>query len=225
MRVADAEMVRALRVMTVARGVDPRGFALLAFGGAGPLHAAAIAEELGMRRILVPRASGVLSALGLAAADRRVTRQHTVLLSGPGLTDAALAAARDDLLREARTILGTTGEQSRVACDMRYRGQSHELTVAAGAAMRADEVCDAFEAEHERRYGWREPSAGIEVVTVRVTAVEPGPRVDLAGDDAVIEPVRGPVVLHLPETTVLRAAGMGRSDRTGAGRWCWSAQR
>ena len=73
-RVANAEMVRALRVMTVERGIDPRGFALLAFGGAGPLHAAAIAEELGMTRILVPRASGVLSALGLAAADRRARR-------------------------------------------------------------------------------------------------------------------------------------------------------
>ena len=80
LRVANAEMVRALRVMTVERGLDPRGFALLAFGGAGPLHAAAIAEELGMTRILVPRASGVLSALGLAAADRRVTRQRSVFL-------------------------------------------------------------------------------------------------------------------------------------------------
>ena len=79
MRVANAEMVRALRVMTVERGIDPRRFALLAFGGAGPLHAAAIAEELGMTRILVPRASGVLSALGLAAADRRADAQRTVL--------------------------------------------------------------------------------------------------------------------------------------------------
>src|SRR6187200_553183 len=83
-RVANAEMVRALRVMTVERGLDPRDFALLAFGGAGPLHAAAIAEELGMTRILVPRASGVLSALGLAAAERRRDRARTVLLRGCG---------------------------------------------------------------------------------------------------------------------------------------------
>src|SRR3954452_10735570 len=81
-RVANAEMVRALRVMTVERGVDPRRFALLAFGGAGPLHAAAIADELGMTTILVPRASGVLSALGLAAADRRADAQRTVLGDG-----------------------------------------------------------------------------------------------------------------------------------------------
>ena len=83
-RVADAEMVRALRVMTVEQGIDPRRFALLAFGGAGPLHAAAIADELGMTTILCPRASGVLSALGLAAADRRASEQRTVLLAGDG---------------------------------------------------------------------------------------------------------------------------------------------
>ena len=97
MRVANAEMVRALRVMTVQQGIDPRRFALLAFGGAGPLHAAAIADELGMTTILCPRASGVLSALGLAAADRRATEQRTVLLADDTLTDDALAAARDEL--------------------------------------------------------------------------------------------------------------------------------
>src|SRR4051794_37914936 len=85
-RVANAEMVRAMRVMTIERGVDPRDFALLAFGGAGPLHAAAIAEELGMQKILVPRASGVLSALGLAAADRRRDHARTVFLHGDALT-------------------------------------------------------------------------------------------------------------------------------------------
>ncbi len=76
MRVANTEMVRALRVVTVERGIDPRRFALLAFGGAGPLHAAAIADELGIARIVVPRAAGVLSALGLAAAERRRDEAH-----------------------------------------------------------------------------------------------------------------------------------------------------
>src|SRR5215208_5247048 len=89
-RVANAEMVRALRVMTVERGVDPRGLALLAFGGAGPLHAAAIAEELGMTRILCPRASGVLAALGLVVSDCRRDAQRSVLLSGDELTAEAL---------------------------------------------------------------------------------------------------------------------------------------
>ena len=105
-RVANAEMVRALRVMTVQQGIDPRGFALLAFGGAGPLHATAIADELGMTTILCPRASGVLSALGLAAADRRATEQRTVLLTGDALTDAALAEAARSAADAARATLG-----------------------------------------------------------------------------------------------------------------------
>ncbi len=112
-RVADAEMVRALRVMTVEQGIDPRRFALLAFGGAGPLHAAAIADELGMTTILCPRASGVLSALGLAAADRRASEQRTVLLGGDALTDEALAAAREELAGAARATLGGGGAATR----------------------------------------------------------------------------------------------------------------
>ena len=83
-RVANQEMVRALRVVTVERGVDPRGYALLPFGGAGPMHAAALAEELEISRIVCPRASGVLSALGLIAAGRRRDTARTVLLSGDG---------------------------------------------------------------------------------------------------------------------------------------------
>ena len=80
MRVANQEMVRALRVVTVERGVDPRRFALMPFGGAGPMHAAAIAEQLEMTSILCPRASGVLSALGLCASDRRRDTARTVML-------------------------------------------------------------------------------------------------------------------------------------------------
>src|SRR4029453_6709048 len=81
-RVANQEMIRALRVVTVERGVDPRGYALLPFGGAGPMHAAALAAELEISRIVCPRASGVLSALGLIAAGRRRDTARTVLLSG-----------------------------------------------------------------------------------------------------------------------------------------------
>ena len=102
-------MTRALRVMTVERGVDPRRFALLAFGGAGPLHAAAIADELGIGRVLVPHAGGVLSALGLAAAERRAYAQRTVLLRGDALDDAALEAAREGLRAEALATLGARG--------------------------------------------------------------------------------------------------------------------
>jgi N-methylhydantoinase A/oxoprolinase/acetone carboxylase beta subunit len=199
-RVANTEMVRALRVVTVERGIDPRRFALLAFGGAGPLHAAAIAEELGIARIVVPRAAGVLSALGLAAADRRRDAARSVLLRGAELTDAALAEL--------------AGGADEVTWDVRYAGQSHELALR-GVEPRAGAVREAFGAAHEERYGYRDGEAEVELVTVRTALVEPGPPVRWEHDDAV-EEVRGPAVLHLPEATLVVPEGWaGRSDATG----------
>ena len=201
-RVANAEMVRALRVMTVQQGIDPRGFALLAFGGAGPLHAAAIADELGMKTILCPRASGVLSALGLAAADRRATEQRSVLLADDALTDEALARARDELvstavatltsgatagrddIAQAPSLAGDTNPPASVAYDVRYRGQAHELTIRDLPSGGVADVRAAFEALHEERYGYRDEAAPIEVVTIRATVSEPGPVLDLAAGTA-----------------------------------------
>jgi N-methylhydantoinase A/oxoprolinase/acetone carboxylase beta subunit len=195
-RVANAEMVRALRVMTVERGVDPRDFALLAFGGAGPLHAAAIADELGMRRILVPRASGVLSALGLAAADRRRDSARTVMLHGDDLTAEALAV-----------------EDAAAAYDVRYRGQSFELTIRE-APPDPEAVREAFEAVHEERYGYRDPDGEIEVVTIRETRSEPGPEVAFEARGG--EEIAGPTVVRLPEATlVVPENWAGRTDDTG----------
>jgi N-methylhydantoinase A len=228
-RVANAEMVRALRVMTVQQGIDPRGFALLAFGGAGPLHAAAIADELGMTTILCPRASGVLSALGLAAADRRATEQRTVLLAHDTLTDSALEGARDELARAARDTLGTGDADVEVAYEVRYRGQAHELTVGDLEGATVDGVRDAFEALHDERYGYRDPDTPIEVVTIRATARLAGPELDLAtgaagpvqrtrrsvvfageehdaeilrGELAAGDAVCGPAICELPEATL-----------------------
>lgn len=243
-RVADAEMVRALRVMTVQQGIDPRRFALLAFGGAGPLHAAAIAAELGMTAILCPRASGVLSALGLAAADRRATEQRTVLLAGDALTDAALAQAREELAGGARATLRADEAEVEVAYDVRYRGQAHELTVrdlpdADLAALR-----EAFEALHEERYGYRDEAAPVEVVTIRASARVAGPELDLAAGDgadectrsrrAVVfdgerhdaeilrgqpapgEEIAGPAICELPEATLAVPPGWaGTVDEAG----------
>jgi N-methylhydantoinase A len=179
-------MVRALRVMTVEQGIDPRRFALLAFGGAGPLHAAAIADELGMTTILCPRASGVLSALGLAAADRRATEQRTVLLAGDKLTDEALASAREGLAAAARATLGVDEARVEVVHDVRYRGQAHELTVRDLDEPRVDALRAAFEELHEERYGYRDAGTPVEVVTIRAGASVPGPELDLAagGGDA-----------------------------------------
>jgi N-methylhydantoinase A/oxoprolinase/acetone carboxylase beta subunit len=199
-RVADAEMARALRVMTVAQGIDPRTFTLLAFGGAGPLHACDLAEELGIARVIVPRAGGVLSALGLAAADRRRDEVRTALLRGDALDDATLGAL--------------AGDADEVAWDVRYAGQSFELTLR-GVAPRAAALREAFDAAHDERYGYADPDAAIELVTVRRTRREPGPHVELHGGDA--RPVAtGPDVLRLPETTIVVAAGW-RATEDAAG--------
>ena len=125
--VVNAEMLRALRVVSVERGHDPRELALVAFGGAGPLHACELADELGMRTVLVPEAAGVLSALGLVASDERRDHVETRLVP--------LAEAGE---------LPAEGE-----ADLRYRGQSFELTVALGP-----DLADRFHRAHEDRYGY-----------------------------------------------------------------------
>jgi N-methylhydantoinase A len=174
-RVANVEMLRALRVMTVEQGIDPRGYALLAFGGAGGLHACEMADELDIATVLVPGAGGVLSALGLAAADRREDEVRSVLAP----VGTQIDAPEGDL-----------------SFDLRYAGQSHELTVRGEGDLR-----ESFEALHEERYGYRDPEAEVEVVTVRATRREPGPEVAL-GDEEERASVRGPQVVALDGATV-----------------------
>jgi N-methylhydantoinase A len=218
--VANAEMVRALRVMTVERGVDPRELALLPFGGAGPLHAAAIAEELGMTTILCPRASGVLAALGLVVSERRRDAVRSVLT-----TDLDPAPIVEELAERA-----DLGEGTRVVCELRYRGQAFELAVEG-----ADDLREKFEAEHERAYGYRDADAEVELVTVRVTGALPGPEIDAedAGGDAerstretvfgettvwsgVPERVEGPAIVELPESTLVVPPGWeGKAEAAG----------
>jgi len=230
-RVAAAEMVRALRVVTVERGIDPRRYALLAFGGAGPLHAARIADELGIETILCPRAAGVLAALGLVVAERRRDVQRSVLMSGEDLTAPAIAQAAHELGEQARRALGQAEAELRVTYELRYRGQSFELAIPAGTAASPVELRAAFEAEHEERYGYMDPERALELVTIRVSATTPGTETTLAGapDRSVSEPgprtailggqpreldvmrgapapgtvINGPAIVELAESTVL----------------------
>jgi N-methylhydantoinase A len=176
-RVAEAEMARALRVMTVQRGVDPREMALMPFGGAGPLHAAALARELGMRRILCPRASGVLCALGLAAASPRRDAARTVVLSGEALSSEAVRSERDALL--AQVLAQARG---RVVYEMRYAGQSFELGVEqdSSAPVEADLLRKRFAEKHEERYGYRDEDAEVELVTIRVSGWGEAPEIELS---------------------------------------------
>ncbi|UJA19670.1 hydantoinase/oxoprolinase family protein [Thermoleophilia bacterium SCSIO 60948] len=235
-RVADAEMVRALRVVTVERGVDPRGYALYAFGGAGPLHAAAVAEQLDIERIVCARAGGVLSALGLAASERRRDTARTVLLAGDGLTAERIGEEIDALETELRaggdTDFGDEAELELVH-ELRYAGQSFELAVDAERDAPPDRLRELFEAEHERRYGYCDPGADIELVNLRAAlrsaapeltprAADPGEgdgverttrRVHVAGAWHETEILRGepaagvrasgPCVFELPEATFL----------------------
>ena len=170
--IVNAEMLHALRVVSVERGHDPRDFALVAFGGAGPLHACALADELGCGRVLVPAAAGVLSALGLVVGDER--RDHVRSLVRP-LADAG------ELPRE--------GEAS-----LRYRGQSFELSVPLGP-----ELEQRFHRAHEERYGYADRGRPVELVAVRWADVVPGPVVDLRSGSRRV--VSGPELVVLDGAT------------------------
>jgi N-methylhydantoinase A len=172
-RVANQEMIRALRVVTVERGVDPRGFALLPFGGAGPMHAAALAAELEISRIVCPRASGVLSALGLIAAGRRRDTARSVLLAGEEIT-AERVASEVRALSEP-LLEGLSDAELEVVYELRYRGQAFELPVPGPPEPDPARLAEDFAREHEARYGYRDPGGALELVTIRVSAVEPGP--------------------------------------------------
>jgi N-methylhydantoinase A len=173
-RVASAEMAQAVRVVTVERGIDPREMALVAFGGAGPLHAAQIADELGMRRVIAPIASGVLSALGLVVSERRRDVVESVLLGGEQLTREAVAEVVERLAERAREGVGGQTPELRATYDLRYAGQAFELSVDGSLSPAPDELRAAFDRAHEARYGYADPEADLELVTVRVAAALPG---------------------------------------------------
>ncbi len=219
-QVAEAEMLRALRTVTVERGIDPRAFALMPFGGAGPLHAAALARALGMRRILCPRASGVLCALGLVAAAPRRDVAQTVMLAGDPLTSERLARERAALLARASAELGAPTAQVLVRYELRYRGQSFELTVSEGdGPPHPDALREDFAQTHEQRYGYRDNGVEVELVTIRASAFGEAPELSLASAD--IEPPRGttiegPTICPLPESTLFVPRGWsGEVDAHG----------
>jgi N-methylhydantoinase A/oxoprolinase/acetone carboxylase beta subunit len=170
--VVNAEMLRALRVVTVERGHDPREFTLVAFGGAGPLHACELADELEIETVLVPETAGVLSALGLVASEER--RDHVRAYVRP-LDEVGDLPADGD-------------------AELRYEGQSFELSVPL-----QDNLAEAFHRAHEERYGYADRARPIELVAVRTAEVRPGPDVDLGAADPL--EVSGPAVLELAGAT------------------------
>ena len=171
-KVVNAEMLLALRVISVERGHDPREFALIAFGGAGPLHACALAEELEIGTVLVPAAAGVLSALGLVASDER----------------------RDTVRSYVRPLAEVGELPAEGEADLRYTGQSFELTVPLGA-----DVAAAFHRAHEDRYGYSDRERPVELVAVRTADVRPGPELVLPPAERL--EVAGPHELELEGAT------------------------
>ena len=185
-RVANAEMTRALRVISVERGLDPREFALLAFGGAGGMHACALAEELGMETVLVPRAGGVLSALGLAISDLRRDYVRPYLVDLEEVDEGEFEERFEDMEGVAAKDLEEP-EHTRRA-DLRYRGQSFELTVEAGSLEKLEE---RFHAAHEQRYGYRMDDESVELVNLRLIATVPVERPEPEEPPAEGEPEPG----------------------------------
>jgi len=168
-RVANAKMTRAIREVTVERGFDPREFGLVAFGGAGPMHAVGVADDLDIETVIVPVASGVLSAYGLLDADERYDRVRTHLTrlddADPERVAAVVTGLADDALAESTATDPTVDHEA----DLRYAGQSFELTVPIDLPFDSEAVRSRFHDEHERTHGYR-LDAAVELVNLRATA-------------------------------------------------------
>ena len=177
--VANANMERALRVVSVERGYDPRDFALVAFGGAGPLHACKLAADLDIPEVVVPGAAGVLSALGLLVSDVLYDDSRSMVRRWDDVSPRTLRDAFDGMRDEGDERLAAEGiaEENRVferTADLRYVGQSFEVSVPMPEgdvdAEALETVVERFHDRHERRYGHADPGEPVELVTLRMRA-------------------------------------------------------
>ncbi len=194
LRVVRATMARAVRSVSIERGRDIRRYALVAFGGAGPLHATALARDLGMTTVIVPPSPGALAALGLLVASRRAD----AAISKPGLADRSrdvelrtiLSQLTNDAVAEL-LVESVPSVEARVSCvvDLRYEGQSHELRIPVQGGPSFALLVEAFHAAHRERFGFARPQARVEAITYRATALGPVRDVQLASPDGTV--VRG----------------------------------
>jgi N-methylhydantoinase A len=179
LEVADAKMTRALKVISLEQGHDPRDFSLVAFGGAGALHGCRLAERLGMRRVIVPVNPGVLSAWGMLHASFQRLVEGSILEP----LDAVLEAPRrlerrlDELVAEAVGDLDAAAEAFDwdVVAQLRYEGQSYEVDVPVDWPHSLEDPSEEFERRHERLYGYRATDRNIELVGLRLRATQPRP--------------------------------------------------
>jgi len=225
--VANAGLTRQLRRVTVERGEDPGEYALVAFGGAGPLHAVDVAKSLDMEGVLVPNNPGVFSANGLLVADVRVDESHTYMKTN--FDESVINEQFDDLVGEVYDRFTEQGfQQDEViverALDMRYQGQSYELTVAvAGSEGVIDEETyrqteKKFHEKHRRLYGHARPDETVEMVTVRASGTVRSASPDHRAEPADTEPLTGTREAYFPdvgfvETDIYDRAAFSPDDR------------
>ncbi len=200
-QIANVKMAYAIRGVTIERGLDPREFALVAYGGAGPMHAAFIAAQLDIPQVVVPRAPGNFSAWGMLGSDIRHDLVKTVDYAGVDVDLATLKRAFETLEARGWTAVRREGlPDDRIAItravDVRYRGQEHPLTVAVGDGQLTQESVQRlsadFHAQHQRSYGHHSPSEPVEFVTIRVQAVGrlDRPRInEIEGPTVTVEPL------------------------------------
>jgi N-methylhydantoinase A/oxoprolinase/acetone carboxylase beta subunit len=213
-QVAVAAMVRALRRVSVERGVDPRGLTLCAFGGAGPMFVCRLAEGLGMTQAIVPPHPGVFSALGLAVAAPRLERTRSVHRPASALTPDDLAQLTAPHAEALRAEL--PGATVAVFADCRYPGQGSELTVACPSPA---EAADAFHAMHQARYRHADRERDVAIVNIRVVATGETPVLAVEAMEAMeaVDAVVGPATVAMPDATLRVEAGWTASrDRSGA---------
>ena len=200
-QVATAVMARALKRVSVARGIDPRGMALLPFGGAGPLFGCALADSLGMSRVIVPAHPGVLSALGLAAAPERVDVLGSLHRALADVRDGELSRAFQPLLAVAARALPNASLARFVDC--RFAGQGYEVTVPAPRDDAAA-IASTFHAAHRARHGHADPGQPVELVNLRVVAERPA-RVAVESAAGRTKAVGGPRPIVLRDGRNVRA--------------------
>ncbi|MHB1809282.1 MAG: hydantoinase/oxoprolinase family protein [Solirubrobacteraceae bacterium] len=223
--VATLEMERALRLVSIDQGLDPRDFAMVVFGGAAPAHGSRLARSLGVRDVIVPPAAGVGSALGLLEARESLELARTAIVRFDSeRARDAMRGVLGGLEREARTIVGeawgAAGPRLRRAVGLRFVGQGHELEVPIGsAAPELDELAEEFRRKYERTYGYRE-ELPIEAVTWFVTALRDGGEQRAAeppsAGERVGDALAGRRAAYFPESGVVEVDVL-RRERLGAG--------
>ncbi len=192
LEVVDSHMEHALRSVSVEEGADPRGAVLVAFGGAGGLHATRLAQRMGIKKVLVPPLSGVFSAVGLLMAAPRTDAARTVMMEdGDQRLAVEIGRVSSEASQRFIEIFGFQEVSKGITADVRYVGQSHELEVEAGNSW--SDVRDRFESAHLQMFGFARPGEDIEVINLRATAIGEAPLNwdDLPGVSSDVEPVVG----------------------------------